>query len=475
MGKIFVLGIDGAMPEFIFGKWLDELPNIKRLMDKGCYAKLNSSIPPLSGTAWTSMTTGKKPADHGIFEYIYRKNHSYYDMRVVTSYNVKEDRIWHIASKYDKKSIACFVHMTWPIKPLNGVCISGFGAPDNANFTYPKEIEQEINDLFQEEKFILTVDKIETEDAYEKMKQHSQHVRELSKKGIIESAYKITRQHFKLMRYLIKNKEWDLFFGITIQSDAMNHNFFKFVDEKHREYNPDSEYRDVLKNYYKYVDKEVGELITLLDENTKIIILSDHGITRMHNRVNLTDWLIKESYMVLKENVSGKRKFDFQMVDWKKTKVFAIGAYDGQIFINLKDREPEGIVEVEEYNLLVKELEEKIKNIPGDDGKKLNTKVYVKKRDYDGKEIKEAPDMIIYFDDLEYGCNNSLIGNETLWSPQTAIGSDDAGHSRQGIFIMDNSEQKGDIGEIDIIDVAPTILNELDIKIPENMEGKIIK
>jgi len=69
MKKVFVFGVDGAMPEKIFGEWLDELPNIKRLMfNDGCYAKLNSTIPPVSIVAWASMTTGKRPADHGVFE-----------------------------------------------------------------------------------------------------------------------------------------------------------------------------------------------------------------------------------------------------------------------------------------------------------------------------------------------------------------------------------------------------------------------
>ena len=96
MGKVFILGIDGAFPEYIFGEWLDDLPNIKKLINKGVHAKLNSTIPPLSVTAWTSMYTGKPPADTGIFEYIYRKNNSYENLHVVTSKNLKEKSVWEI-------------------------------------------------------------------------------------------------------------------------------------------------------------------------------------------------------------------------------------------------------------------------------------------------------------------------------------------------------------------------------------------
>ena len=118
------------------------------------------------------------------------------------------------------------------------------------------------------------------------------------------------------------------------------------------------------------------------------------------------------------------------------------------------------------------ELDEDQNQIKGDDGKVLNTKIF-KKKDYHGKYDEIAPDIIVYFDDLQYGCNTTLIGNPSLWSPRTAIGGDDVTHSQQGIFIINNSK-KGDIGEIDIVDVAPTILNELEIKVPEDMKGRII-
>ncbi len=470
MEKVFVFGIDGAFPEYIFEEWLDELPNIKRLMDEGSYARLNSTIPPLSATAWSSIFTGKSPADTGIFEYIYRKNHSYEDIHVITSKNIKEKSVWEIASDYGKKSIVCYPILSWPIKPINGILISGALTPIGPEIenVYPSELREEIKNILRE---IPPPNFSEFTDASKRS-----NFRTLSKEEIIKGVYDLTEKHIKLMKYLLKNKEWDFFFGLIGLSDRMNHSFFRYMDKGHRKYDPCSEFKDTLKEYYKFVDKKLGELLLEIDKDAKIIILSDHGIKRMHNRINLTDWLIKEEYLVLKEPIREKCKFDFSMVNWEKTKVFAIGAYEGQIFINLKGREPKGIIEEYEYPKLIEELKEKIEKIPGDDGKELDTKIFIKKKDYDGKLIEDAPDMIIYFDNLQYGSNNSLIGNETLWSPSTARGTDDATHSQQGIFIMKNNKsQKGNIGEISYLDVAPIILNELDIKMPEDMKGKIIK
>lgn len=460
MSKVFIFGIDGAFPEYVFGKWLDELPNIKKVLEKSKYGIMNSTIPPLSATAWSSIYTGKNPSDTGIFEYIYRKNHSYEEIHLISSKKLKEKTIWQIASEQGKKSIVCFPLLTWPIKPFDGILISGTLTPSgkDVDCTYPKELKQEIKEKLGE---------VPMPDI--------PNFRNLTKEEIIEEVYKMTRKHINIMKYLIQNKEWDLFFGVINMSDRLHHMFWRYLDEKHRKHDPESKFKNVIKDFYVFLDKELGNLLELLDKDTKIILISDHGITRMHTRVNLTDWLIKEGYLVLKEPIKEKAPFKMSMVDWEKTRVFAIGAYEGQVYINLKGREPQGIIETgEEYNALLLELETKLKQIPGDDGKEMDTKVFVKKRDYNGKLIEEAPDMIVYFDNLEYGCNSTLIGNETLWSPSTAKGSDDATHSKKGIFSITNSNGKEYLGDVNYLDIAPTILKELNIKIPEDLKGKII-
>jgi len=457
MNKLFVIGIDGAMPEYIFGEWLDKLPTIKKLINQGCYGELKSTIPPLSAVAWTAISTGKAPADFGFFEYIYRKNNSYNDLGIISATNIKSKTLWQIASEHNKKSIICLMPLTWPIKPFNGICVSGYMTPNtDVEFTYPKEIKNKIETIFNKQFRIIS------------------EFRNKSKEEIIKNVYENTEMHFKLMEYLLKNNDYDLFFGVIDESDSMNHNFLKYTDKEHSEYDENFQYKNVLKEYYQYIDKKLGELLNLLDKETKIIVLSDHGIIRMHNRVNLSDWLIKEGYLVLKNQITEKIKLKMNLVDWTETRAWAIGAFEGQIFVNLKNREPEGIVEEKDYDNLLNEIEEKLKKITGDRGEKLDTKVFKKKEFFKGEYEHLAPDMIIYFDNLQYGCNTSLIGNELLWSPQTAIGSDDAGHSQKGIFIMNKCEKTGDIGEVDILDIAPTILKNIGIESSNYMKGKVI-
>lgn len=461
MTKVFVMGVDGAFPEYFFGEWMKELPNIRNLIENSSYAKLNSTTPPLSITAWTSIVTGKTPTDTGLFEYIYRKNHSYTDIGVTTAINLKEKNIWQIASDHNKRSTVTYMMLTWPIKPFNGYLVSGSRTPsgENVKSVYPDELGEELK-----------------KNIGEVYSSGSPHFRKLNtKEEVIEDMYKLTTRHFEVMEYLLKKKNWDLFFGMVIASDKMNHSFWRYMDKGHRKYEPNSKYENVLKEYYKFVDKRLGDMFKLLDKDTKIIVLSDHGIMRMHSRVNLTDWLIQNKYMFLKEPIKEKTEFNFNMVDWNRTKAFAIGAYEGQIFLNMKGREPEGIIEDKDCDFLIEELIQKLSKITGDDGSKLETLFFKKKEHFKGKFEKEAPDLMVYFDDLQYGCNTTMIGNETLWSPQTAKGSDDAGHSKQGIFIMkDGNHKNKNLGEISYLDVAPTILNLMEVPIPKDMKGKIL-
>lgn len=458
MSKIFIFGIDGAFPEYIFGEWKKDLPSINKLMNEGSYAKLDSTIPCLSVTAWSSILTGKPPVDTGLFEYIQRKKGSYDDWNVVTSRNLKEKTIWQILSEHNKKSIICNILLTWPIKPFNGIMITGPLTPSTSNYIYPNELEDELKRELGE---IPPVD--------------VPNFRSLPKEEIAHALKKHTEKQIEIMHYLFDNKEWDMFFAMIPMSDRMNHAFWKYMDPQHRKYDPNSPLKNTLKEFYQFLDKKLGEFLSKLDKDTKVIVISDHGITRLHTRINLTDWLIKEGYMHLKEPAKPNTHFKFNMVDWGKTRAFAIGAYEGQIFLNLEGREPQGIVKLRDYETLLEEIVSKIRKIPGDDGKKLDTKFFKKKDFFEGKHFTEAPDVVIYFDNLEYGCNTTLIGNTGMWSPQTALGSDDAGHSQQGIFILsDKKRNSKNLGEISYLDVAPTILHHLDVQIPEDMKGNVI-
>jgi predicted AlkP superfamily phosphohydrolase/phosphomutase len=114
--------------------------------------------------------------------------------------------------------------------------------------------------------------------------------------------------------------------------------------------------------------------------------------------------------------------------------------------------------------------------IKGDRGQEMNNQIYFTRELFDGKYADYAPDIFVYFDNLITG-TNSEIGNNKLYSNETQIGKDDAGHAPLGIFVIKDSENKirGNLGNVSIYDVMPTILKELNLEIPKNLRGTPIE
>ena len=450
--KVFVFGIDGAPPELIFDKWKNELPNISSLMDKGSYAKLNSTIPPITIGAWNSMISGQDLSKVGVFSYTYKNKEG--KSQIVNSSIISTKLIWDYLGKLDKKTIALYVPLSYPVKEINGIMVSDFLTPGiKGEFAYPERIKDKIRAFENPEVFF---------DVTVGLAGH----KEMEVGNLIEKTYEMTDMQIRLLKDLLVNEEWDFFIAVMIGSDRLQHMLWRHFDENHRRFIPNSPYKDDLKNYYKYLDKQIGEILKLLDEDTTIIITSDHGMIKQEGKININNWLIQEGYLVLKDNFNKKEKarFSEEMVDKDKSVAWGGGAYHARVYIN-KEKVAGNYTKIRE------EILGKIKSIPDDNGKMLNTKVYKKEDIYSNPDNPECPDLTVYFDNLKWASNPDF-GQDGIYSWETAIGADSAGHSRQGSFVISgkNVNNHGYIGEIDIKQVCPTIFKLLDINIPDEIK-----
>ena len=222
------------------------------------------------------------------------------------------------------------------------------------------------------------------------------------------------------------------------------------------------------KRQLKYVPKDAA-----------IIVVSDHGAKRMLYRININEILVEEGYLKIKKRVKKPVSLRYleenEYIDWSKTKAFGLGAYIGQIFLNLEGREPKGIIKKNEYTSIREDLSNIFKDLRGPNGERLNNKVFLKEQVYHGSKVERMPDITIYFDNLHYGANES-IGFNSKYSLETAKGPDDSNHGEYGIFILKDPEDriKGKIAGIRLEDLMPTILKMLNIKVWANIDGKSI-
>ena len=107
--KVMVIGLDSAAPELVFDQWLDRLPNIRSILQRGAYGPMRSCDPPITVPAWASMMSSKNPGKLGIYGFRNRADYSYDKLSIATSRAIKEDRVWDIFSRMGKRNILSLV------------------------------------------------------------------------------------------------------------------------------------------------------------------------------------------------------------------------------------------------------------------------------------------------------------------------------------------------------------------------------
>jgi predicted AlkP superfamily phosphohydrolase/phosphomutase len=450
--KVLVIGLDCAPPEFIFR---DDLPNIKALRENGAWGVLKSTIPPITVPAWMSMMTSRDPGQLGLYGFRNRRDYSYNDLGIATSLLVDTPALWDILDNAGKTSIVIGLCPTYPPKPINGVMVSGFLTPNkDSPYTYPTELKEEIERVA--DGYIIDVENFRTDN----------------KDWLLQQIYDMTRKRFRVVRHLLLKEDWDLFVMVEMGPDRLHHGFWKYTDPGHRKYTPHSGYESSIKDYYRYLDEEIGEITRIVGDGVGVIVVSDHGARRLEGGVCINEWLIQQGHLTLKEKVDGVRRLNQDMIDWQRTVAWGEGGYYGRIFLNVKGREPCGVVEKANYEKIRDELIQGLMEIRDDTDQDMETKVYRPEDVY--RECRRIPpDLIVYFGNLAWRSIGSVGFGEIL-TFENDTGPDDANHSEDGVFIMGESK-KGWIGEVGIEDVAPTILNLLGLEIPGWMEGRVIE
>lgn len=476
--KVFVVGLDGATFDIINPMIRKgQLPNIARIMNEGSYGSLKSCIPDLSPPAWTSFMTGTHPGKHGIFDFFGQSPGSY-RLSFFNASSRKGKPIWTLLSEVGRKVCIINVPFTYPPDRVNGFMISGMDRPDvETDFTYPSSLRAELD----REIGGYILEKAERNIKKGKIDRY------------IKSLFNITQNRFNAAKYLMERDDWDLFVVVFECIDRIQHNFWKYMDPGHPWYNEkdNKRYGNIIFDVYKDMDCKIGELTGNLPENSTLVILSDHGFGPLYKGVRLNKWLELNFYLSkisirrIFKNLMGlkNKKKGLKMIahlDMNKTKVYPMGSY-GHLCINLKGRQPQGIVEPgKEYEELRNELIIKLKSLkdPATDAPVIET--IFKREEVYSVFNENTPDILIswargysFIVEGTLGLLGIKSQEDSLFTMHRWSGN----HRPDGILIIKgecikaNCEIKG----AEIVDIAPTVLAILPEGIPNNMDGKVLQ
>jgi predicted AlkP superfamily phosphohydrolase/phosphomutase len=454
--KVLVVGWDSAPPHLVFDAFRGEMPTLSALMERGAWGRLVSTNPPITVPAWTAMMTSKDPGQLGCYGFRNRKDHSYDAYAFANASHVKEPRLWDVLGRTGKRSIVLGVPQTYPPRPIVGDMVTCFLTPSTkAAYTYPEALKAEVEAAA--DGYVLDVDDFRTAD----------------KHALLARVYAKTRKHWAVARHLAKTHPWDFFMLVEMGLDRLHHGFWSYMDPEHHKYEPGNPFETAIRDYYRHLDAELKSLLDLVPRDTIVLVVSDHGSKRMAGGICFNEWLIREGFLVLKDPPTTPTPIGKVAIDWSRTKAWGDGGYYGRLFMNVKGREPEGIVDPGDYERVRAELIAGIAAITDDQGRALGSRAFRPEEIY--REVRGvAPDLIVYFGDLAWR-SVGAVGMGGIHTFENDTGPDEANHDWFGVFVLaaldGASPLRGPLPDSSIYDVAPTILGLYGEPVPADMIG----
>jgi len=507
-----LVGLDGASPDLI-EQWVNQgkLPNMEKIIKRGVFGRLKSTVPASSATAWTSAVTGVNPGKHGIFEFVYYNG---YERRPVNSTQRSAKAIWHLLNARNKTVGILNVPITFPAEKVKGFMVSGLMAGLDTEFTYPKGLRSD-----------LVASGYRIDIAYERWASMILGI-ETNLYSVVEDVCEMIEKRKEATLRLMQQFQPDFFMVVFTALDRIQHQFWKFMNS------PDLGNVDeveglatVVQSTYEKMDDALGEILAHVDNNTDVIVFSDHGFGPEYKSVRLNVWFkqmgllrlrrsptgflralgITEANLVtqarrilgagtLRRLTSGRQsslrrlRYRYKIprlrfptleeFDWKSTK--ACYLFQHMIKINLAGREPEGIVNPGiEYERLRTEIVKGLLELRDpENGTKMVKAVHRREELYHGECLSHAPDLLVemaegYADD-EYVAGELVVPSTERYGP--GLQGPSGCHRSEGVFMATGPDIStgGVIEGSEILDITPTVLYLMGVPVPKYMDGKVL-
>jgi predicted AlkP superfamily phosphohydrolase/phosphomutase len=514
--RVLVLGLDGATWTLLDPLLAqNKLPTLGKLIENGTRAILRSCIQPSSEQAWSAFATGKQNGKFGLYGFYQRAKNSY-ALEYVNASHRRAATLWRILSDRNKKCVVVNVPLTYPVEKINGALVSGLMTPGlHSQFTDPPEVK---NDLLRElGEYIIDVD-IERGEA------------DIGSLGdLVTRIKRMSELQTRAFEYLLdKNPDWDFAMLVHRAPDILCHKFWRYQDPTHPLYNEReaAQWGSVINDALEYLDAYNARILQkYAQENTTVIVLSDHGFGPLTHAVYLNLYFSQRGILAYKEQAGSplssvvragvkrlnnpllaaakskafeilpqlKSNLHYSMaygnIDWSRTKAYAVGTM-GNVYLNVRGREPQGSVETGDYETVRDEVIAAMRELRDPETQKpIFDFVYRREEIYHGEALGDAPDVIGLIDgpyhiaavDWRSDAKARERGTKAIFEQvgnQLLFVSDTSGqHRMDGILIANGANilPNAQMSQSpNLIDLAPTILQLLDEAIAEDMDGRVL-
>ncbi|MBW8867003.1 MAG: alkaline phosphatase family protein [Acidobacteria bacterium] len=308
----------------------------------------------------------------------------------------------------------------------------------------------------------------------------------IDEKTFMDDLYRAFDDRAQVILQRIDAKQWDLVVGVIESTDRVQHMMWRLIDPTHPMYDKAlaAKFGDAIERVYRKCDEFVGEVVSRIDPATPVLIVSDHGFHSFRQSVNLNTWLVAEGFMAIQGQQPGEKKLQdlfgggtfWENVDWSRTKAYAMGL--GQIYVNVKGRERQGIVSPEDSKNVQDALVGRLLTMADPKtGARMVDAVYKRDDVYKGEFLKNASELQVGLADGYRVSWQSTLGGSPpgLVYPNMKKWSGDHGSYdyKQTSGTLISSRPIGS-EPVDIMDIAPTVLRYFGVPIPPDIDGKPI-
>ncbi|MDJ1431630.1 alkaline phosphatase family protein [Halostagnicola sp. A-GB9-2] len=422
--RVAFIGVDGV-PYSLLTDNEERFPNFAALADDGTANEISSIVPPESSACWPSLTTGMNPGETGVYGFQDREVGTY-DTYVPMGNEVQADRVWDRVHEEGRNATVMNVPVTFPPQRNVQRMVSGFLSPGLDKAAYPDDVRDTLEDF--EYRIDVNPKLGHQEDKAE----------------FIEDAHATVDARFESFKHYIEQDDWDLFFGVFMTTDRVNHFLFK-------DYERDGEFREEFLEFYEKIDDYIGKLREALPEDVTMIVASDHGFTSLDHEVHFNEWLRENDWLSFRTDEPEELG---DITDDTKAYSFI----PGRFYINLEGREPRGSVPEEEYDEVRDELKAELEALEGPDGRKVVDRVVEKEAAFRGDHDEIAPDLVaIPSNGFDLKSGFKADSDVFTTGPRNGMHSFDD----TSLYVDDPNVT---IDDADLYDIAPTILDLMEIE-----------
>jgi len=442
MGRVLVVGLDCVPPRLAFERYRRFMPNLSRVMERGAWGPLQTTVPPITVPAWACLLSGYDPGELGLYGFRNRVRGSY-QLELAHSGQLAKPMVWE-RLRAEQRVCCLFVPPSYPPRPVHGELVSCFMTPDaDSAHTYPPPLAAELRERFGP--YLPDVEEYRTED----------------RARLLEQLYACTEQHFAIACHMQRTRQPDLTVMVEVGPDRFHHGFWADIDPEHPQHDPAGRYRGAGVEYYGFLDRQLGLLLEAAGPEVNVLVISDHGARALYGCVHINEWLIQHGYLVLKRYPRELTPWSELEVDWSRTRAFGEGGYYSRVMLNIRGREPQGIVPASAAEALCERLAQELREQLGPDQRQLKQRVLRPQECYRAQNGL-PPELMVFWDDLNYR-SSGAVGGGTLFSPTNDTGPDACNHDWQGIFALAGPDvaARGPLASVHYEDVAVTILRLL--------------